>query len=227
MAMRRAGLLGRHYASPFRLLCRQASLHASPRRCFYCSRRPFSLVSDQCFFVFDLSPVVSILARILVILSFVSPRALGRSSFALRFVFDLALRFRFLIGYLSSRLSSCPPPSFALHFVFDRALWFWILSGIFLLASILESDISTEPQAAVDRLKESGLLKTQGLIGGKWIDAYDGKTIQVQNPATGDVITSVPCMGRNETTSAISSAYNTFSSWSKLTASERSKCLRK
>ncbi|KAJ8503963.1 hypothetical protein OPV22_004849 [Ensete ventricosum] len=92
---------------------------------------------------------------------------------------------------------------------------------------LLCRQISTEPQAAVDRLKESGLLKTQGLIGGKWIDAYDGKTIQVQNPATGDVITSVPCMGRNETTSAISSAYNTFSSWSKLTASERSKCLRK
>ncbi|THU67800.1 hypothetical protein C4D60_Mb05t28500 [Musa balbisiana] len=87
--------------------------------------------------------------------------------------------------------------------------------------------ISVEPQATVDRLKESGLLRTQGLIGGKWIDAYDGKTIQVQNPATGDVIATVPCMGRNETTNAISSAYNTFSSWSKLTASERSKCLRK
>ncbi|CAL9754127.1 unnamed protein product [Musa acuminata subsp. burmannicoides] len=92
---------------------------------------------------------------------------------------------------------------------------------------LLCRQISVEPQATVDRLKESGLLRTQGLIGGKWIDAYDGKTIQVQNPATGDVIASVPCMGRNETTNAISSAYNTFSSWSKLTASERSKCLRK
>ncbi|WOL16483.1 succinate-semialdehyde dehydrogenase, mitochondrial [Canna indica] len=87
--------------------------------------------------------------------------------------------------------------------------------------------MSVEPQAAVSRLMESGLLRTQGLIGGKWIDAHDGKTIQVQNPATGDVIVSVPCMGKTETMSAISSAHDTYYSWSKLTASERSKRLRK
>ncbi|KAH7654580.1 Succinate semialdehyde dehydrogenase protein [Dioscorea alata] len=86
---------------------------------------------------------------------------------------------------------------------------------------------SLEPKAALARLKESKLLKTQGIIGGKWIDAYDGKTIQVQNPATGDVIASVPCMGERETSDAISSAYEAFNSWSKLTAGERSKCLRK
>ncbi|KAK1278640.1 hypothetical protein QJS04_geneDACA021336 [Acorus gramineus] len=114
------------------------------------------------------------------------------------------------------------------------------------------------------RLSDSSLLKTQGLIGGKWTNAYDGKTIEVlrtifspyilyfsllnglnvllriqnllwhfkiyfevQNPATGDVIANVPCMGMKETADAISSAYSTFSSWSKLTASERSKLLRK
>lgn len=38
---------------------------------------------------------------------------------------------------------------------------------------------SLEPKAALARLRESKLLKTQGIIGGKWIDAYDGKTIQV------------------------------------------------
>ncbi|KAG1326380.1 succinate-semialdehyde dehydrogenase, mitochondrial [Cocos nucifera] len=92
---------------------------------------------------------------------------------------------------------------------------------------VLHRQISMEPRAAVDRVRQSGLLKTQGLIGGKWTDAYDGKTIEVQNPATGDIITSVSDMGKKETTDAISSAYNTFNSWSKLTASERSKCLRK
>ncbi|WOL03355.1 succinate-semialdehyde dehydrogenase, mitochondrial [Canna indica] len=86
---------------------------------------------------------------------------------------------------------------------------------------------SMETQAAIDRLKNSGLLKTQGLVGGKWINAYDGKTIQVQNPATGDVIASVPYMGQNETIDAISSAYSAFSSWSKLTANGRSKIMRK
>ncbi|KAJ1703347.1 hypothetical protein LUZ63_003126 [Rhynchospora breviuscula] len=86
--------------------------------------------------------------------------------------------------------------------------------------------MSTEPMAALDRIRNSGLLKTQGLVGGKWIDSYDGKKIEVQNPATGDVIASVPCMGSKETTDAISSAYSTYSSWSKLTAAERSKTLR-
>lgn len=81
--------------------------------------------------------------------------------------------------------------------------------------------------AAVTRLKESGLLKTQGLIDGNWTDAYDGKTIEVQNPATGDVLANVSCMGKRETSDAISSAHKTFYSWSKLTAGERSKYLRK
>ncbi|XP_072966480.1 succinate-semialdehyde dehydrogenase, mitochondrial [Typha angustifolia] len=102
------------------------------------------------------------------------------------------------------------------------------LHGRHLLASsrLLRRHMSMEPQAAVTRLKESGLLKTQGLVGGKWIDSYDGKTIEVTNPATGDVLANVACMSGQETSDAISSAYNSFSSWSKLTASERSKFLR-
>nr|XP_010914280.1 succinate-semialdehyde dehydrogenase, mitochondrial isoform X2 [Elaeis guineensis] len=92
---------------------------------------------------------------------------------------------------------------------------------------VLRRQMSMEPRAAVDRVRQSGLLKAQGLIGGKWTDAYDGKTIEVQNPATGDIITNVAYMGKKETTDAISSAYGTFNSWSKLTASERSRCLRK
>jgi len=39
--------------------------------------------------------------------------------------------------------------------------------------------MSTDPKEAVSRLRDLGLLKTQGLIGGNWIDAYDGKTFEV------------------------------------------------
>jgi succinate-semialdehyde dehydrogenase, mitochondrial len=39
--------------------------------------------------------------------------------------------------------------------------------------------MSTGPVAALDRIRDAGLLKTQGLVGGKWIDAYDGKKIEV------------------------------------------------
>ncbi|KAG5546917.1 hypothetical protein RHGRI_018920 [Rhododendron griersonianum] len=87
--------------------------------------------------------------------------------------------------------------------------------------------ISMESQSVAARLNSSGFLRTQGLIAGKWTDAYDGKTIKVHNPATGEVIANVPCMGGKETNDAISSAYDAFKSWSKVTAAERSKCLRK
>ncbi|XWS10484.1 hypothetical protein CRYUN_Cryun39dG0083600 [Craigia yunnanensis] len=76
-------------------------------------------------------------------------------------------------------------------------------------------------------LKNSSIFRSQCLIGGKWIDAHDGNTLQVNNPSTGDIIADVPFMGRRETNDAISSAYDAFNSWSKLTASERSRYLRK
>ncbi|XP_044468239.1 succinate-semialdehyde dehydrogenase, mitochondrial isoform X2 [Mangifera indica] len=87
--------------------------------------------------------------------------------------------------------------------------------------------MSTAMQSVASRLRSSGLLLTQGLIGGKWTNAYDGKTLEVHNPATGEIIAEVACMGRKETDDAISSAYDAYYSWSKLTAAERSKRLRK
>ncbi|KAM3683991.1 hypothetical protein ACB098_11G008300 [Castanea mollissima] len=95
-------------------------------------------------------------------------------------------------------------------------------------ASLLtRHQMSTEAENVITRLKNSGLLRSQGLIAGKWVDAHDRKTIKVCNPATGEVIVDVPCMGQKETNDAISSAYEAFYSWSKLTATERSKFLRK
>ncbi|XP_052206645.1 succinate-semialdehyde dehydrogenase, mitochondrial [Diospyros lotus] len=93
--------------------------------------------------------------------------------------------------------------------------------------TVLCRQISTEAQSVAARLNSSGFLRTQALIGGKWTDAYDGKTIGVNNPATGEVIANIPCMGAREASDAIGSAYDAFKSWSKLTAAERSKCLRK
>ncbi|XP_027172453.1 succinate-semialdehyde dehydrogenase, mitochondrial [Coffea eugenioides] len=87
--------------------------------------------------------------------------------------------------------------------------------------------INMQAQNVAARLSSSGFLHAQGLVGGKWTDAYDGKTIEVRNPATGEVIANVPCMGRNETNDAITSAYDAFNSWKKLTAADRSKRLRK
>ncbi|XP_041991412.1 succinate-semialdehyde dehydrogenase, mitochondrial-like [Salvia splendens] len=87
--------------------------------------------------------------------------------------------------------------------------------------------MSTDASSVAARLSSSGFIRSQGFIGGKWTDAYDGKTIEVINPATGEVITNVSCMGARETNDAIASAQEAFVSWSKVTAAERSKCLRK
>ncbi|CAI9295778.1 unnamed protein product [Lactuca saligna] len=50
------------------------------------------------------------------------------------------------------------------------------ISPLFNLTHLLRRQMSTETESIVDRLKSSGLWRTKGLIGGKWIDAYDGKT---------------------------------------------------
>uniref|UniRef100_A0A7N0TPN6 Aldehyde dehydrogenase domain-containing protein n=1 Tax=Kalanchoe fedtschenkoi TaxID=63787 RepID=A0A7N0TPN6_KALFE len=101
------------------------------------------------------------------------------------------------------------------------------LTSISPSASHFTRQMSTDTGSLAARLSSSALLRNQGLIGGKWVDAYDNKTIQVRNPATGDVITDVACMGGRETIDAIASAYDAYHSWSKHTASERSKYLRK
>ncbi|XP_023534522.1 succinate-semialdehyde dehydrogenase, mitochondrial [Cucurbita pepo subsp. pepo] len=90
-----------------------------------------------------------------------------------------------------------------------------------------EQSMSSEVQSIAARLRNSGLLRSQGLIGGQWIDAYDGRTIKVHNPANGEVIANVPLMSKRETDDAITSAYDAFKSWSKLTAADRSNRLRK
>ncbi|RVW93805.1 Succinate-semialdehyde dehydrogenase, mitochondrial [Vitis vinifera] len=84
-----------------------------------------------------------------------------------------------------------------------------------------------DPQSAIAQVKRAGLFRTQGLIGGKWMDAYDGKTFEVYNPATGEVLANVACMGKKEANDAIASAHAAFTSWSKLTTAERSKLMRK
>jgi hypothetical protein len=65
-------------------------------------------------------------------------------------------------------------------------LWYYTYySGMFLLSVVhelrvfFEWQMSTDAHSIASQLNSSGLLRTQGLIGGKWQDAYDGKTIKV------------------------------------------------
>ena len=45
-------------------------------------------------------------------------------------------------------------------------------------------------------LKDPSLLCTQAYVSGEWINADDGSTFEVKNPARGDVIAAVPDMGK-------------------------------
>ncbi|CAG7904998.1 hypothetical protein BRARA_G03666 [Brassica rapa] len=96
-----------------------------------------------------------------------------------------------------------------------------------LLVSSQCRQMSMDAQSVSEKLRSSGLLRTQGLIGGKWIDSYDKTTIKVNNPATGEIVADVACMGVKETNDAIASSYEAFQSWSRRTAGERSRVLRR
>ena len=75
--------------------------------------------------------------------------------------------------------------------------------------------------------KFSDYLREANLVGGSWVAADGGKTIDVTNPATGKLLGTVPKSGVAETKRAIDAAQAAFGSWSKRTASDRSKLLRK
>ncbi|SHN13010.1 NAD-dependent succinate-semialdehyde dehydrogenase [Roseibium suaedae] len=76
-------------------------------------------------------------------------------------------------------------------------------------------------------LKNKGLLRSKCLIGGAWVDAASGAVIEVTNPATGDVIGTVPSVSGAQTEQAVAAADTAFASWSRLAARERTALLRR
>ncbi len=77
------------------------------------------------------------------------------------------------------------------------------------------------------KLKDPTLLRQQIYVDGQWIDAEDGRTRPVTNPATGGQIGTVPYAGAAETRRAIEAANRAFPAWAKKLAKERSAILRK
>jgi len=77
------------------------------------------------------------------------------------------------------------------------------------------------------KLRDPDLLRTRAFIGGKWVDAANGATQQVINPATREPIATVPDMGALETRRAIEAAAQAFPAWAAHTAKERAAILRR
>ena len=76
-------------------------------------------------------------------------------------------------------------------------------------------------------LQDPGLFRQQACLGGRWCDADNGATAEVNNPATGEVLGKVPLMGRAETRRAIEAAKRAWADWRHRPARERSALLRK
>ncbi|OWY15668.1 succinate-semialdehyde dehydrogenase (NADP(+)) [Thioclava sp. JM3] len=76
-------------------------------------------------------------------------------------------------------------------------------------------------------LKDPSLLVTKALVAGEWVDADDGTTFEVTNPARGDVICTVPDLGRAETARAIAAADEAMKDWAARTGKERAQIMRK
>lgn len=75
-------------------------------------------------------------------------------------------------------------------------------------------------------LKDPSLLRQQCLINGEWRNATSNTVIDVNNPATGETIATVPNMGADETRQAIESAEIAQKTWQAKTAGERAKIMR-
>jgi succinate-semialdehyde dehydrogenase/glutarate-semialdehyde dehydrogenase len=76
-------------------------------------------------------------------------------------------------------------------------------------------------------LKDPELLATKAYLAGEWVDATDGATFEVTNPARGDVIAKVASLGRAQTAEAIAKAAVAQKAWAKRTAKDRAGILRR
>ncbi len=79
----------------------------------------------------------------------------------------------------------------------------------------------------IPTLSDPALLRTTCLIDGQWTDADDGSVIEVTDPASLEVLGTVPDMGAAETRRAIAAAGRALPGWRARTAAQRAVILRK
>src|SRR5690606_9517683 len=77
------------------------------------------------------------------------------------------------------------------------------------------------------KLKDTALFRQQAHVDGRWLDADSGAVIDVNDPATGKTLGTVPKMGAAETRKAIEAANRALPAWRALTGKERSARLRR
>jgi succinate-semialdehyde dehydrogenase / glutarate-semialdehyde dehydrogenase len=77
------------------------------------------------------------------------------------------------------------------------------------------------------KLNSPELFRESCFVGGEWTDAESGETLEVDNPATGEIIGRVPNFNARDTALAIAEADEGFHIWRSKTASERGALLHR
>ncbi|WP_027349107.1 NAD-dependent succinate-semialdehyde dehydrogenase [Halotalea alkalilenta] len=80
-------------------------------------------------------------------------------------------------------------------------------------------------QALSSRLNDEALFRPHAFIDGSWVAADSGAQIDVDDPASGEIIAQVPKLGREEAERAIAAAHAAFPAWRARTALERADIL--
>ena len=76
-------------------------------------------------------------------------------------------------------------------------------------------------------LKNSALFVQQAFIGGEWVGAASGATLDVDNPATGAVIGTIADCGEADTQAAVDAAKAAWPAWRARTAGDRATILER
>lgn len=74
---------------------------------------------------------------------------------------------------------------------------------------------------------DQALLRNRAYIGGEWVNAMDGGTFAVTDPADGSVVATVADLSRADAERAIAVAQAAFPGWRATSARERSRLLRR
>jgi succinate-semialdehyde dehydrogenase/glutarate-semialdehyde dehydrogenase len=80
---------------------------------------------------------------------------------------------------------------------------------------------------ATVNLSNTSLFRERCYINGAWVDAQDGAVIEVNNPATGSVLGTVPALATEDTRRAIAAADAAWPEWRAMTGKERAVILRR
>src|SRR5688572_6892753 len=93
---------------------------------------------------------------------------------------------------------------------------------------VRQTDMATSTSTPTGvQLTDEKLFRQSCYVDGAWVDASSHATVSVDNPATGEIVGTVPKFGAAETRAAIEAADRALPAWRKKTAKERAAALRK